>query len=306
MAPFSQWVKLAPSRSLCGTTPAEFEALVERLEPLAVALKIERENREGRQRAPGAGRPSKPFRLRLLVALTLLRQGLTLRPTGEIFGIDEKSVRNWRDEIIELLQRHGIERPGGGAPIRTIEDLTEYLRDDERVALIDGVLVDRNRPGGDWEAQKPAYSGKSHRHSHKATVVTDEDGAPLWFEANPNGEGRTHDLMMLRAQTGLLAALGVAWLVLGDRGYQGLQKDIGVDRVATPDYQYKRSGRRPLDDGDRAYNHDQASIRVRVEHHIAGLKRWRGFRYHRRPVTIARNTFNETGKAITVLVSVLR
>jgi hypothetical protein len=292
------WVKLSPSRELCGTTPEEFAELLVGLAPLAEADKRAREDRPGRRRAPGAGMKPRPFSFRLLVALTHLRQGLALRPTGAIFGVDEKSVRNWRDELQRLLIAHGIEVPGRTA-IRSLEDLAGYLRDDERAVLVDGVEVARPRPGGGFEAQRPAWSGKSKRHVVKGTVVTDEHGAPLWFEANPNGEGRTHDITMLRAQAGLLATLGAAWLVLGDRGYQGLGRDIGHDRVATPTYRWPG---RELSDTDRIYNRDQAALRIRVEHTIGKLKTWRAMRHHRRHP----NRFNDTGRAITVLVSLLR
>jgi hypothetical protein len=297
MAAGGTWVRLVPSRALCGTTEAEFADLLVRLAPLVEADKRAREERPGRKRAPGAGAKPRSFSFRLLVALTYLRQGLALRPSGAIFGVDEKSVRNWRDELARLLLAHGIEVPGR-ARIRSLEDLAEYLRDDERAVLVDGVEVPRPRPGGGWEAQRPAYSGKSKRHVVKGTVVTDEQGAPLWFEANPNGEGCTHDITMLRAQAGLLAVLGTAWLVLGDRGYQGLGHDIGADRVATP--VFRRAGR-TLSDEDRLYNRDQAGLRIKVEHAIGRIKVWRAMRDHRRPP----GRFNETGRAIATLVSIL-
>ncbi|MBC7308143.1 MAG: transposase [Dietzia sp.] len=291
-------MKLVPSRDLCGATEAEFADLLVRLAPLAEADKRARETRQGRKRAPGAGAKPRPFAFRLLVALTHLRQGLALRPSGAIFGVDEKSVRNWRDELARLLLAHGIEVPGR-APIRSLEDLAGYLRDDERAVLVDGVEVPRPRPGGGWEGQRSAYSGKSKRHVVKATVLTDEQGAPLWFEANPSGEGRTHDITMLRAQAGVLAVLGTAWLVLADRGYQGLGHDIGADRVATP--VFRRAGR-TLSDEDRLYNRDQAGLRIKVEHAIGHMKVWRAMRHHRRPP----ERFNETGRAIATLVSILR
>jgi hypothetical protein len=48
----------------------------------------------------GGGDKPNPLWFRLLVALAHLRQGISLRATAAIFGIDEKSVRNDRDEIV--------------------------------------------------------------------------------------------------------------------------------------------------------------------------------------------------------------
>jgi hypothetical protein len=71
-----------------------------------------------------------------------------------------------------------------------------------------------------WENQRPAWSGKSRRHAVEGTVVTDAAGHPVWFEANPSGEGRTQDLTMLRSGP-LLSVLAIVGItVLADLGSQ--------------------------------------------------------------------------------------
>lgn len=294
------WVKVKPSRALCGTTPDEFGELLVRLAPLAVADKTAREARPDRKRAPGAGKKGTPFSVRLLVALSHVRQGSSVRATAGFFDVHERSVRRWRDELERLLVAHGLGVRGRRRPIRTLDDLADYLRDNERAVLIDGVEVPRNRPGGGFAAQRPAYSGKSHRHVVKATVVTDLDGDVLWFAANPSGDGCTHDLAMLRAQRDLLWVLGLAFAVVADRGYQGLHNDLGDDIVLTPIY--RRGTNRVLDDEDRLYNRDQAGLRIHVEHAIGRMKNWRALRHHRR----APETLDRTGRAIATLTTMLR
>ena len=69
-------VRLGPSRELCGTTPQQFGDLLIRLAPTAEQRRRDLADRPGRRRAPGAGRPPKPFWLRLLVELTLLCEGV--------------------------------------------------------------------------------------------------------------------------------------------------------------------------------------------------------------------------------------
>ena len=290
------WVKIKPSRALCGVSPGEFGDLLVRLAPLAEADKRDREEREGRQRAPGAGRKPHPFSVRLLVALTHLRQGTSVRATAGFFDVHERSVRRWRDELERLLIAHGVVPPGGGAPLRTLDDLAIYLaaRGPEGYVIVDGTDVPRPRPGT-WDKQRPAWSGKSKRHAVKGTVVSDPDGNPVWFEANPSGEGRTQDITMLRSGMllGALALSGVA--VLADLGYQGLGESI-TGEVYTP---RRRRPRRPLTGDDKLYNHALAQARIRVEHSIAVLKRWGALRHHRRPPA----TLDSTGQAITVLTS---
>jgi len=296
----ARWVKVGPSRDFCGMTEEEFADLVIGLSPLAEARRARRADRPGRQRAPGAGGRPNAFAFRLLVALRHAWTGTSVRQTAAGLGIHEKSVRNYRDEIEELLVAHGVITAGGDEPIRNLSDLVAHLRtvadSDDGYVIIDGTHVPRYRPGGSWEDQRAAYSAKSHDHVVKGTVVSDPDGHPIWFEANPNGEGRTHDLTMLRtgALLGVLAITGVT--VLGDLGYLGLDRHTSGD-VYVP--VRRPGGRRHLGRDDGLYNHALAVARIRVEHSIARLKRWGTMRQHRRSAA----TFERTARAVIVLNS---
>jgi len=293
-------VCLAPSRDLCGTTPEEFGVLVERLAPLVVERRRRLADRPGRQRAPGAGRRPFPLWLRLLVALTHLRQGTSVRATGQICGVHERSVRRYRDEIEELLSDHGFCPPGAKQPIRTLEDLAAYLRElSAGTVLVDGTEVRRWSPYP-WEEQKAAWSGKTKDHVVKATVVADGGRRPVWVEANPSGEGRTNDIAMLRAQEGLLTALqaGVAagTVVMADRGYPTLTRDLGEDGAITPVYANRY---RPVSEDDQDFNRKLSSERMPVEHAIGRMKWWRALHYWRRPVP----AFARTIRAVAVLAT---
>jgi hypothetical protein len=271
-----------------------------RLAPLAEERRRRLADRAGRVRAPGAGWRPFPFWLRLLVALTHLRQGSSVRATGQVFGVHERSVRRYRDEVEELLAAHGFQPPGAGRPIRTLEDLTEYVSGlGEGTVLVDGAEVRRWSPYP-WEEQKAAWSGKSKDHVVKATVVADRGRRPLWVEANPSGEGRTNDIAMLRAQRGLLGALqvGVAAgvVVIADRGYPTLTRDLGAAGVITPIYANRY---RPVADTDRVFNRALSSLRMPVEHATGRMKWWRGLQYWRRPVP----AFAHTVKAIGILAT---
>lgn len=297
----SRPVCLVPSRELCGTTPEEFAGVLERLGPLVEERRRRLADRPGRRRAPGAGRPPFPLWLRLLVALTLLRQGTSVRATGQICGIHERSVRRYRDEIEELLSDHGFCPPGTRRPIRSLEDLTVYLAGlPDQTLLVDGTEVRRWSPYP-WEAQKAAWSGKTKDHVVKATVLSDRHRRPIWVEANPSGEGRTADIAMLRAQDGLMGALqaGVAagTVVLADRGYPTLTRDLGVDGAITPVYANKHHP--DLPQADREDNRRLSSRRMPVEHAIGRMKWWRALTYWRRPVP----AFARTIRAIGVLTT---
>jgi hypothetical protein len=238
--------------------------------------------------------------LRLLVALCHLRQGTSLRATAGIFGIHERSVRRYRDEIEELLVAHGFCPPGAARPIRSLEDLRGYLeRLPDGTVMVDGTEVRRWSPYP-WEDQQAAWSGKTKDHVVKATVVADASRRPLWVEANPSGEGRTHDLAMLRAQTGLmmtlLAAVAAGAVVLADRGYPTLCKDLGDEGVLTPVY---AKAHHPISGTDRIFNRALSAMRMPVEHATGRMKWWRALAYWRRPTT----AFDRTIKAIGVLAT---
>lgn len=294
---------LGPSRALCGLHPREFGEVLVRLAPLVEELRAQRLARPDRKRAPGAGGKPKAFGQRLLVGLTHLRLGTSLRETAAVFGIDEKSVRNYRNEVEELLVNHGVVVAGRAGPVRSLGELAEHLRamaklPEDHYVIIDGTETRRDRPGS-WEAQRPAWSGKSHQHVVKATAVTDEVGRPLWFDANPTGEGRTQDIAMLRTGPllGVLAIAGIC--VLGDLGYQGLDRWT-TGEVYVP--RRRRPGNRHLDRDDKLYNHALAQARIRVEHGIGHLKRWGALRRWRR----SPQDYDRTGKAVTTVLSIRR
>jgi len=291
-------VVLEPSRELCGTTPVQFADLMERLAPLVEAEYRARGDRPGRQRRVGGGDKPFPFWLRLLIALTHLRQGTTTRATAAMFGVHEKSVRNYRDEIVRLLASHGCQPPGATRPIRTLDDLRAHLDAlaDETV-IVDGTHVPRAKPV-DWDGQRAAFNGKDRDHVAKGTVIADTSRRPLWFEANPNGEGRTHDITMLRAQAGLLAVLAATTAtVLADKAYGGLKYDLDPNRLLTP-WVKPRGGE--LSELDRDCNHLLSALRMPVEHAVGRMKWWRALRYWRN----AMHRFDPTGKAIATLASI--
>lgn len=218
-----------------------------------------------------------------------------------MFGVHERSIRRWRDSVEDVLCAHGFQPPGVAAPIRTVEDLATYVEAEgvEQVA-VDGTEVRRNSPV-DYEAQKAAYSGKTKDHVVKASVIADRNRRPLWFAANPSGEGRTHDITMLRAQSELLAALSLVTaagvLVLGDKAYQSLTDDIGW--LAVTGTKKPRNKQRSME--NRLWNRVLSSMRMPVEHAIGRLKWWKAMHYWRRPS----DRFDTSGRAIAILASLI-
>ena len=129
----------------------------------------------------------------------------------------------------------------------------------------------------------------------KGTVVATAGRRPVWFEANPSGEGRTHDMSMLRAQLGLFAVLAAtSATILADKSYQGLRTELGEQRVHVPRLRRRHQPKPPA---QRDLEHAMSAAPMPVEHAVGSMKWWRQLRYWRRP----EEAFDRAGKAIAIL-----
>ena len=96
------------------------------------------------------------------------------------------------------------------------------------------------------------------------------------FVAVDSGKARTYDLRLWRNSEVRLAD---TCLCLADKGYQGIVKQHQMS--ITP---CRKPPKRPLPDADKQANRALAGLRIRVEHSIRRLKRFRIFaeRYRNR------------------------
>lgn len=87
------------------------------------------------------------------------------------------------------------------------------------------------------------------------------------FLAVATGKGRTHDLSLFKHSK---VRFCTPLLCLADKGYQGIAK-VHANSI-TPQ---KKPSRKPLSDADKQANRALARLRVKVEHGIRRLKRFR-------------------------------
>lgn len=87
------------------------------------------------------------------------------------------------------------------------------------------------------------------------------------FLAVATGKGRTHDLRLFKHSN---VRMGCGLLCLADKGYQGIAK-LHPNSI-TPQ---KKPPKQPLSDADKQANRALARLRVKVEHSIRLLKRFR-------------------------------
>ena len=117
----------------------------------------------------------------------------------------------------------------------------------------------------DVEAQKAYYSGKKKQHTIKNNVMINADSKVVFL--TPSCEGRIHD-KRIADRAGYSPPRGS--ILYQDSGFQGF---------TCPDVQIIEPKKKPkgrhLTDEEKAKNREISSIRIRVEHAIGGIKRYR-------------------------------
>ncbi|HEY9764504.1 MAG TPA: IS5 family transposase, partial [Trichocoleus sp.] len=200
----------------------------------------------------------------LLLTLQYWREYRTQFHIGLAFGVSEATVSRTIAKVEELLAKSGQFRLPGKRELLTPDSNWD-------VVVVDVTEVAIERP---QKKQRRYYSGKHKRHTLKGQLVIDLHSGT--FIAVATGKGRTHDLKLWHQSEVKLAH---EILCLADKGYQGIAK--GHCNSITPK---RKPPRRALAKEDKVSNRALASLRIRVEHSIRKLKRFRIFssRYRNR------------------------
>lgn len=217
--------------------------------------------------APKRGPKGMAITTRVRLALSYLREGVSIRGLARISGIPVTTLRDNIGPILEAFDRLAPLLPDGTI-IGDFDDIAWWCAETGGTIIVDGTELAIARPTGQVE-QRPYYSGKKKTHTLKTIAVCDAESNLLWV--TPLLGGATHDLTALR-DANLPSHLADSGLdVLADSGFQGLQHDVEAVELPT---------RRPRDNSeltktDRFFNSVLSSNRVRVEHSIGRLKQWR-------------------------------
>lgn len=117
----------------------------------------------------------------------------------------------------------------------------------------------------DRDAQRACYSGKKKQHTVKNNVLITTDSKVLLL--TPSYEGRIHDK---RIADRTVYSLLEGSCLYQDSGFQGFSV-AGVKMIQP----MKKPKSRDLTDQEKAKNCEISSIRIRIEHAISGIKRYR-------------------------------
>lgn len=259
-------------KSFFGVTVAEFDELYAKVVPVWSTKEQERLSRRRRQRAIGGGRDyDLSLRERLLMTLMWLKLYLNTDVLGFLFAVDGSTVsRNVRN-LLPTLRALGAATLGWATPPQRGQ--TKNLAH-ARVAHPDlFAIVDATeqpvRRSSDIDTQREAYSGKKKRHTRKTQIVTNEHGVIRAVSAS--SPGSRHDLEHFR-QAGTGRYIPPDTGVLGDAGYQGLDKELPEHSVGTA---HKARRNHPLTQAEKDINREFSSTRIVVENTLCELKHFK-------------------------------
>lgn len=255
---------------LSGHTVTEFERL---LDAFSSAWREQcQKERVGKQylRAPGGGRTPELQSLedKLLFMLVYVRSYPTFFVAGLMFGFSETAACGWFHRLLPALDQalgYAHVKPSRKHGRNLEEILTEFPELREFGLLADGTERPTRRPKNK-DKEKSRFSGKKKDHTVKNVILTHPKTNRV-IHLTKTRDGTVHDKRALeeeelKCQEDILIGL--------DGGFPGLE----IDRASIIRPVYKPPGGE-LSDSNRNQNRAFSSVRMPVEHAIAGIKRSR-------------------------------
>jgi len=188
----------------------------------------------------------------LLIMLIYYRCYVTQEFLGFFYNVDKSAICRAIQRIETLAK-----------PLFGVKRKPVLTRKEAEALIVDCTEQPIQRPGAD-AAQKAHYSGKKKRHTLKTEVTVTAKGRIA--SVSPSHPGSDHDLTVRRAGPKLRKGVHL----YGDSAYQGHDKEH-----PTIDFPYKKPRTGELTAEEKEYNRGLSRFRVRVEHGIGRMKRFR-------------------------------
>ena len=251
-------------RAVLGVTKKEFESLLVTFEQVL----FEHRNNKKRKRAVGGGAKGniKSAKQKLFYILFYVKVYPTVDVAAFAFASSKSRTAFWVHDILPLLEKT-LKRKIV-LPKRRINSVEEFYQAFPGIkeVLLDGVERPTVR-SKKKKTQKKHYSGKKKRHTRKSIVVTDEKKKILIL--TPTKHGKVHD-KKLADKNALAHNIPPDVSIIADTGFQGLQHQH--PNVLIPKKK-PRGGK--LTKAEKQMNRLISSVRIKVEHAIGGMKRFK-------------------------------
>lgn len=235
----------ASFRRLTGVSVTTFDQMLKQLRgPWEAAQK--RKHKSGRPWEVGG------LEDHLLILLIYYRCYVTQEFIGFFYAVD-------RSVVCRAIQR--VEKPT--RLLFSLKRAPCLSKDEAEALIIDCTEQPIYRPGDD-ATQKAHSSGKKKCHTLKTEYIVTEHGRIA--STSPSHPGSHHDLTVRREGPELPADVRA----YADSAYQGYDKEH-----PNIDYPYKKPKGGSLSEDEKEYNRGLSGFRVRVEHKIGEIKRFR-------------------------------
>ena len=205
--------------------------------------------------------PLQTMENKLMFILVYLRKGTTQDIFGAVFDMSQPVANKWIHILHPCLNQALADL--GERPARRVTEL--HLSPKEgQVFFQDGTERPIERPK-DPDLQRLFYSGKKKKHCIKNNVLVSQQAKILLL--TPTCEGKKHD-KKIADETGLVLPRGSS--LYQDLGFLGFSV-LDVTMIQP----IKKPRGKELTPEQKESNRQISSVRVRVEHAIGGVKRFR-------------------------------
>ena len=253
--------------SITGLTIPQFDFLSKEIKK---NYKITEQKRlsKNRKREIGAGHKfDHSIKDRILMLLMYYRMYTTYDMLGMIFDLDKSNVsRNIR--YLEPAVKCSIPIPAkkyvDSKKLKTMQDLLQFFP--ELIVITDGTEQQIPRPK-DKKKRKTHYSGKKKKHTVQNQITINLNGEII--HKSVHSPGSHHDYKIYKSKH---PTLPEELLQFYDLGYLGIGKDFPKQTSVLP---YKKKKGKELAIPQKEWNKIQSKIRIKVEHVIAQIKKFR-------------------------------
>lgn len=252
--------------AMTGYTEMEFEALlpyfVAEFEAYVAVYRLDGQKRQKRRYSEYRNSPLPTGADKLLFILIYLKQGSLQEAHATLFGMHQPDANHWIHLLHPLLKQ--ALGNAGELPARTVEEIA-ISPFEAGLYFHDGTERPIVRPI-DPRQQRLCYSGKQKMHTLKNLILINALCKILFLSRT--AEGKKHDKKLADEEADY--RLAQHSVLYQDTGFQAFDLD-GITMMQPK----KKVRNRPLTDQEKASNRAISSIRIRVEHAINGVKRFR-------------------------------
>lgn len=255
-------------QSLTGINPEQFDFLYFRIQKQYKITETKRLSEKKRKRDIGAGHPfDLTLKDRILMFLMYYRMYTSYGLVGMIFDLDKSNV--CRDiRYLEPAVKKCIPIPARkyahAKKATTLEDIQRYFP--EFQIIIDASEQQIPRPKSK-KKRKFHWSGKKKRHTIKNQYTINLSGEII--HKPPHSPGKPHDYKIFKTKHPVLPD-GLQSFV--DLGYEGMKNSFPEFNPVLP---HKRKNGKQLTILQKKFNKHQSKIRIRIEHAISKIKKFR-------------------------------